>query len=199
MSSATTPPPPPALSVPAKSDTSVPTAPASPFESPSHPSATRSGRHSGEVAVCADQSYRLLAAAEHELAETRFTTVVTALSEGIIVMEADGTITSMNPAARAFFGDRDSEGTNGLHVLARHRLVDDQAATLPKGRDPLSVTVATGVAAKDRIIGVDDDKGGRRWLSVSCETLERRPDGVPASIMCSLTDITDHVAPAKNA
>jgi diguanylate cyclase (GGDEF)-like protein/PAS domain S-box-containing protein len=152
------------------------------------------GRHSGEVAVCADQSYRLLAAAERELAETRFTTVVTALSEGIIVMEADGTITSMNPAARAFFGDRDSEGTNGLHVLARHRLVDDQAAALPKGHDPLSVTVATGVAAKDRIIGVDDDNGGRRWLSVTCETLERRPDGVPASIMCSLTDITDRRA-----
>jgi diguanylate cyclase (GGDEF)-like protein/PAS domain S-box-containing protein len=152
------------------------------------------GRHSGEVAVCADQSYRLLAAAERELAETRFTTVVTALSEGIIVMEADGTITSMNPAARRIFGDRDSAGSNGLQVLARHRLVDDQGAALPKGHDPISVTVATGVAAKDRIIGIDDDQGGRRWLSVSCETLERRPDGVPASIMCSMTDITDRRA-----
>ena len=63
------------------------------------------GRRSGEVAVCADQSYRLLAAAERRLAESRFTTVVTALSEGIVVMEADGTIRSINPAAQALLGD----------------------------------------------------------------------------------------------
>ena len=74
------------------------------------------GQPCGEVAVCADQTYRLLAAAERRLAESRFTTVVTALSEGIVVMEADGTISSMNPAARALLGTSVAEGANALHA-----------------------------------------------------------------------------------
>src|SRR5579859_109999 len=68
------------------------------------------GQRCGQVAVCADQSYRLLAAAERRLAEERFTTVVTALSEGIVVVQSDGIIRSMNPAAKALLGERVAEG-----------------------------------------------------------------------------------------
>ena len=109
-------------------------------------------------------------------------------------MGSDGTINSMNPAARGFFGDEDTEGTNALHLIARHQLVDAQGAPLPKGGDPVTIAVSTGVSQRDRIIGVDDDQGERRWLSMSCETLERRPDGQAASIMCSITDVTDRRA-----
>jgi len=153
-----------------------------------------SGQHCGEVAVCADQSYRLLAAAERAMAESRFTTVVTALSEGIIVMGSDGTISSMNPAARSFFGESDGEGSNVLHLIAHHRLVDSEGVTVPAGQDPITLAVATGSAQRDRIIGFDNDQGERRWLSMSCQTLERRADGQAASIMCNTADVTDRRA-----
>ena len=148
------------------------------------------GQHCGEVAVCADQSYRLLAAAERAMAESRFTTVVTALTEGIIVMESDGTINSMNPAARSFFGS-DGEGTNARHLLTHHRLVDAQGVTVAAGQDPITLAIVLGSSQRERIVGFDDQHGTRRWLSMSCETLERRPDGQAASIMCSATDVTD--------
>jgi diguanylate cyclase (GGDEF)-like protein/PAS domain S-box-containing protein len=146
---------------------------------------------SGEVAVCADQSYRLAAAAERRLAESRFTTVVTALSEGIVVMEADGTVSSINPAARMLLGDDVSEGANALGALASRSLIDANGDPMAIGQDPAALLIATGSAQQDRIFGFDDDQGRRHWWSVSCETLERRSDGGPASIVCSITDITD--------
>jgi diguanylate cyclase (GGDEF)-like protein/PAS domain S-box-containing protein len=152
------------------------------------------GQPCGEVAVCADQSYRLLAATERRWAEGRFTTVVTALNEGIVVIESDGTISSINPAAQALFGDGVAAGANALHVLAARSLVDAHGGPLPIGQDPAALALATGSSQHDRVFGFDDDEGGRRWWSMSCETLERRPDGRPASIVCSITDVTDRRA-----
>jgi PAS domain S-box-containing protein len=100
------------------------------------------GQPCGEVAACADQSYRLLAAAERQLAENRFTTVVTTLSEGIVVFEADGTISSTNPAARALLGNDFSEGANALQLLARLQLVDADGHPLSAGQDPVGLALA---------------------------------------------------------
>ena len=152
------------------------------------------GQLCGAVAVCADQSYRLLAAEERRSAERRFTTVVTALSEGILVMESDGTISAINPAARALLGDVGTEGANFVEILAGYHLVDAQGDPLPAGQDPAGLLLATGAAQHDGLIGFDDGMGKRHWWSMSCEALERRADGGPASIVCSITDVTDRRA-----
>ena len=153
------------------------------------------GQPSGEVAVCADQSYRLLAAAERRLAESRFTTVVTALSEGIVVMAADGTINSINPAAQALLGDAHRRGRQRADGPGANRVfVDNHGDPLPVEEHPAAAVLATGTRQHDKVFGFDDDRGGRHWWSMSCETLERGADGGPASIVCSITDVTDRRA-----
>ena len=55
---------------------------------------------SGYVAVCADLSERQEAAAARAAAEARFSAVVAALEEGIVLIERDGTASAENTAAR---------------------------------------------------------------------------------------------------
>jgi diguanylate cyclase (GGDEF)-like protein/PAS domain S-box-containing protein len=152
------------------------------------------GQPCGEVAVCADQSYRLLVAAEREQAENRFTTVVTALTEGIVVLEGDGTICSMNPAARTLLGDAFTEGADALAQLVKLRLVDTDGAPLQPKQNPVGMALATGVSQHDAIFGFKVGKRARRWLSISCEPLARPLDGGLASFVCSITDVTDRRA-----
>jgi diguanylate cyclase (GGDEF)-like protein/PAS domain S-box-containing protein len=152
------------------------------------------GEPCGEVAVCADQTERLLAAAERQLAESRFTTVVTALTEGVVVIEADGTISSMNPSARALIGSTLTDGPNGPELTIGRRIYDADGNRLPQRRHPAALTLATGVAERNTVIGYDDDDGIRHWLSMSCETLREQPDGKPASIVCSMSDVTERRA-----
>jgi diguanylate cyclase (GGDEF)-like protein/PAS domain S-box-containing protein len=152
------------------------------------------GRSSGEVAVCADQSYRLLAVRERRVAESRFTTVVSALSEGIIVMESDGRISSINPAAGALFGGAAAEGGNLVLLLEARSLLDAGGNALALGQDPASLALATGEAQRDRLLGFDDGDGRRHWWSVNCESLERRAGGETASTLFSITDVTDRRA-----
>jgi diguanylate cyclase (GGDEF)-like protein len=136
----------------------------------------------------------LLAAAERRLAEERFTTVVTALSEGIVVVQSDGIIRSMNPAAKALLGERVAEGSNAFALLASRRLVDARGHRLRAGHGPLDVALATGVSQRDNVFGVVDEHRRRRWFSMSSEALERRPDGRVDTIVCSITDVTERRA-----
>ncbi len=152
------------------------------------------GQLSGEVAICADQTYRLLAAAERRLAESRFTTVVTALTEGIVVIDSDGSVRSVNPAAQTLLGPDVTGGANALQLIARLALVDAEGTSVPLGHDPASLALATGRSQHNQVIGFDDDHGSRHWWSISCETLERGKDGQPGSIVCSITDVTERRA-----
>lgn len=144
----------------------------------------------GQVAICADQSYRLAAAEARRLAESRFTTVVRALSEGIVVMASDGTMTSLNPAAHELLGEEAAEGVNVLSVLATRKLVDTDGHPFRPGQDPFTAVLATGARQHRSVFGLDDASGERRWWSVNCEILERAEDPRLSSIVCSITDVT---------
>ncbi|MEV6429858.1 diguanylate cyclase [Nocardia sp. NPDC051463] len=124
-------------------------------------------------------------------AEQYFTTVVSQLEEGVVVIDRNGRIESANPAARRIFAaderTRDLIGAtiDELPLL----LLDANAQPLPATRHPIARTLATGETITGYVFGVDRHDGQRRWLSGSSRLLNPGDPASPA--VSSFADITD--------
>ncbi|MEV6322164.1 diguanylate cyclase [Nocardia sp. NPDC051787] len=131
------------------------------------------------------------AEAAQRRAEHYFTTVVSQLEEGVVVIDPEGRIESMNPAAKRIFG---TEGPD-RHVIGRTIqslplvLLDANAQPLPPSRHPVARTLATGETITGYVFGVDRVDGQRRWLSGSSRLLN--PGDARSSAVSSFADITE--------
>lgn len=128
------------------------------------------------------------AEAAQRLAEQHFTTVVSQLEEGVVVIDPDGRIESANPAARRIFGS-DQELIGKTIQELPLTLLDANAQPLAPTRHPIARTLATGETITGYVFGVDRPDGQRRWLSGSSRLLN--PGDRRSSAVSSFADITE--------
>ncbi|WP_405135977.1 diguanylate cyclase domain-containing protein [Nocardia sp. NBC_01388] len=122
-------------------------------------------------------------------AEQFFTTVVSQLEEGVVVIDREGHIESANPAARRIFGyDADDLIGTRLDDLPLC-LLDANAQPMPPTWTPVIRTLATGETVTRFVFGVDRPDGQRRWLSASSRLLNPEDPNSPA--VSSFNDITE--------
>ncbi len=159
---------------------------------PTHVSATLirgdSGAPSGVITVSTDVSQRAAAETARRQLEERYSAVVAALEEGIILIGADGRIQAVNGAAERIL-DAPTE------VLVGSRLADgpwvavqEDSSLLPAWRWPPEVTLRTGQFQKNQVIGLVRSNA-TTWISVNCRPLAATT-GPGCQVVCSLSDIT---------
>lgn len=124
-------------------------------------------------------------------AEQHFTTVVSQLEEGVVVIDRGGRIESANPAARRIFGtgERHDDIVGSTVDELPMVLLDANAQPLPPNRHPVARTLATGETVTGYVFGVDRRDGQRRWLSGSSRLLNPGDPDSPA--VSSFADITE--------
>jgi len=137
----------------------------------------------GYVFVCCDLT-PLNRAKEH------FEAVVSSMDEGVIVLDKDGFIKSINPAAvRILRVGPEHLGGNFFEMTEKYRLYDAKGVNIPPDRRPALAVLRTGVPYSNLIVGVDRAKGKRGWLMSSCRLIH--PDRLGHSdVLVSFTDIT---------
>lgn len=122
-------------------------------------------------------------------AEQFFTTVVSQLEEGVVVIDREGRIESANPAARRIFG-YDADDLVGTHINDIPLcLLDANAQPMPPSWYPVIRTLATGETVTRFVFGVDRPDGQRRWLSASSRLLN--PEDPNSAAVSSFNDITE--------
>ncbi|AHH17300.1 hypothetical protein NONO_c25050 [Nocardia nova SH22a] len=139
--------------------------------------------------VIHDLTAQRRAEAAQRRAEQHFTAVVSQLEEGVVVIDRDGRIESINPAALRIFGH---EGDN---LIGRRidslplSLLDSNAQPLAPSQHPVARTLATGETVSRYVFGVDRQDGQRRWLSGSSRLLNPGAPDSPA--VSSFNDVTE--------
>ena len=138
----------------------------------------------GYVVLCADQTAL-------QRAEQHFQTVVDSLDEGVIVIAADGTVQSVNPAALRMLG----APTTGFDVaelakVATVPVYDANGRLLSSDQRPV-LEKLTHSPSRGSIYGVDRPSDGRRiWVSANWSYLDPT-DPQRSSVLVSFTDITE--------
>ncbi|WP_167175291.1 sensor domain-containing protein [Saccharomonospora amisosensis] len=138
----------------------------------------------GYVLVCADETAR-------RQAERRYSTVVAALDEGVVVIGADGFVESANPAAGRILG-------LPLHAVigcspTLFPLYDESGQRIDPADYPSALSRRTGEPAGTRVVRAQRPDGRCVWLSMSCRPLDGSPT-TPAAVVTSFTDITERRA-----
>ncbi|MFD4430556.1 diguanylate cyclase domain-containing protein [Nocardia sp. NPDC058497] len=140
--------------------------------------------------VVHDLTAQRAAEASARRAEAHFTTVVSQLEEGVLVIDPRGRLESINPAGKRILGIDDATPMVGRTIDELPvTLIDRNGQPLPAGRHPMAHTLATGEAVTGFIFGVEHTDGHQVWLSCSCRLLN--PDSPDSSGVSSFADITE--------
>src|SRR5436309_15790445 len=114
------------------------------------PSAARSPRHAEEAL---------------RASEERYGSVVAALAEGIVFMDADGRLQASNASAERILGLTAEQIGGRATFDPRWRAVHEGGAPGPGGTHPIPVCLRTGRPGSNTIMGVHKPGGGLMWFS----------------------------------
>jgi PAS domain S-box-containing protein len=132
---------------------------------------------------------RLLATVEQlAQSESRTRAVLDSMQEGMILVDRGGGIQHWNPSALRILGIEPGN-ESALHDLAR-RMVDETGAPRDEAQLPSRVSLRTGRAIANEVMGVRGDDGDIRWLSVNTHPLCRQAGGMPYGVVSIFRDVT---------
>ncbi len=122
--------------------------------------------------------------------EERYRTVVTALSEGIVLHDRDGKILTCNLAAERILG-LTADQIKGLTSIDDHwQAVHEDGSPFPGETHPAIVTLRTGQPLTGVIMGVRLPDGARRWISINSQPLISPSETLPYAVIATFSDFT---------
>ena len=132
-----------------------------------------------------------MTAAEITAAEQIYRQALAALSEGIVVQDKDGAITSWNPAAERILGLSVDQMKGVKWTDPRWRAVHEDGSPFPGEEHPAIVALRTGLPLEGVIMGVYKPDGSLSWISITSMPFRAGSDGAGEdAVVTTFTDIT---------
>lgn len=140
----------------------------------------------------AAQQERLLESVQES--ETRYRSVLSAMSEGVIMQDANGMIYTYNQSASRIFGLSLEQMMGWTAIDPRWRAVREDGSPFPPEEYPLAVTLRTGESFRDRIMGIHKPDGSLTWILLNTTPLFRPDETQLYAGVATFTDITDRIS-----
>jgi PAS domain S-box-containing protein len=123
--------------------------------------------------------------------EVRYRSVVNALDEGVVVIDAEGVVRTGNASAERILGLQSDELTGWSLRDERWRAIhEDGSRFLPEDYPP-AVTLRTGEPCASVIMGVYRPDGRLRWIEMNSRPLPAEGGSGPSAVVVSFSDITE--------
>jgi len=145
-------------------------------------------------AIMRDISERKLAeeaATARAAIERRYAAAVAALEEGVVVIDREGAVAAANDSATRILGARLHTRRGDEILTGGHNAQREDGAPFPLADLPLGMALGRREATTNVVVGVRDEHGKDQWLSVSSRPISDAEGADNASVVCSVSDITD--------
>jgi PAS domain S-box-containing protein len=121
--------------------------------------------------------------------EERYRSVIAAMAEGILLLDAAGIILTCNASAESIL-QRRSQDMIGRRIaeLGLEIIREDGAPCAPE-EYPSRITIRTGKPTLGIVIGLRRNIG-TTWISINCEPVFREASPTPYAVVSSFADIT---------
>jgi len=115
--------------------------------------------------------------------------VVEAMAAGVVVQDLNGTIVDCNPAACRMLGLDAAQLRGRNSVDPRWAAIREDGSLLPGDQHAAMVSLRSGEAIDNAVMGVVTAQGERRWLEVNTRVLDLG-GGRGRSVVASFNDVT---------
>ncbi|MGB3201033.1 MAG: PAS domain S-box protein [Nodosilinea sp.] len=122
--------------------------------------------------------------------EERYRLVVAALSEGVAVVQADGTLLTCNASAAKIVGLQSWQIVGRSLADIPLTFIQDDGSPCPYDDYPICITLRTGQAINNRVLGLVSPQG-TTWISCNTRPLQYPDAPLPYAVVVSFTDITE--------
>jgi PAS domain S-box-containing protein len=141
--------------------------------------------------ISTDITERKAAAEALRESEERYRSVMNALQEGIVLLDADGTICACNASAERILGMPANELVGQTSREPRIRTIREDGSLFLPDTYPTTITLRTGQPCCNVVMGVYRPDGVLTWISMNSQPLFRPSEPKPYAVLVSLSDITD--------
>ena len=128
--------------------------------------------------------------AVHE-SEERFRIAIASMSEGLILMDAEGCIRLWNDSAERILEKTQSEMRGWRPLNPDFTPVREDGSSFREGSYPLMVSLRRGLPQTDVVVGLPRAGGGMVWVSVNSKPLFSPGSDTPNSVVATFSDITE--------
>ncbi len=142
------------------------------------------------VGVNIDVTERVEAELQLRQTQLRLETTFSSMSEGLVLQGTAGSILECNAAAERILGLTRDQMTGRTSLDPEWRCVRADGTEFPGGEHPAMVTLATGQAQRDVVMGVQRGDGSLRWIEINSELIGSAGDG-GRQVVCSFRDVTE--------
>jgi PAS domain S-box-containing protein len=125
------------------------------------------------------------------ISEQRYRSVVTAMSEGVVLYSADGQITACNAPAERILGLSADQIVGRSSEDRPWHTIHEDGTPFPAEAYPAMVTLRTGIPMHQVVMGVHRPNGSLTWLSINSEPIFIAEQAAPHSVVVSFNDITE--------
>ena len=119
--------------------------------------------------------------------------ILDTLAEGLVLHDDAGRMVRWNPAAEVVLGLSARDMSERTSVDPRWGAVHEDGTPWPGETHPIRVALATGVAVRNQVMGIDLPDGQQRWIRVNAEPVLDQ-DGRTTRVLEAFADITAEVA-----
>ncbi|MBV9864204.1 MAG: diguanylate cyclase [Abitibacteriaceae bacterium] len=123
--------------------------------------------------------------------EERFRSAISAMQEGLILIDAETTILLFNRSAAQILGVSAEQMIGRKTKDIDWRVIQEDGSDLPHEEYLMHVALRTGQTADDMICGVYRPDGELIWLLVNATPLFRPGDDKPYGVVTTFSDITE--------
>ena len=145
----------------------------------------------GTFVVARDITERKRAEEALRVSEERYRSVIAAMQDGILLLDADGSIRACNASAERILGISADQLMGRTPLDPQWGAIREDGTPFPDDDRPTVVSLRTGRPCSNVLMGVQCPDGSRTWVSVSSQPLFD-PDGTtPAGVVACFTDVTE--------
>jgi len=123
--------------------------------------------------------------------EETYGSVVAALAEGIVFMDADGGLRASNASAERILGLTAEQIGGRTTFDPRWRAMHEDGSPFPGDTHPITVSLRTGQPCSNVVMGVHKPSGELTWISINSQPLFRRGERTPYAAVASFFDVTE--------
>ncbi|HEY8094765.1 MAG TPA: PAS domain S-box protein [Methylobacter sp.] len=123
--------------------------------------------------------------------ETLYRSVVTAMSEGMVLQESSGIIISLNPAAEKTLGLSTKQVLGRSLEQPPWSTIYEDGTPFPGDQHPAMMTLRTGQAQFDVVMGLYRTDGEIVWISINSQPLLIEGASSPHAVVTTFHDITE--------